>query len=504
MPGIEVTNVGPVQEFAYGMEQPGLHLLKGEHGAGKTTILRTVQLAAGEKPEVKPAKSDGTKRGEATIAGKTLKISRTTREEGELEVEGMGDLNLATLHNPGHKTAATRDKYRIATLVRLAGGTATLDDFRALLDYDDWKRCVDEDLLPDDADPVEMAAKVKRQIDIAAKGLEDFVAGVESNALALESTALQLVDEAAAGGGIAGQPATLGERQAAHEAAIAERQRLANQQRDAEASEARAKEARERIEQARKEYDGPTGEAAEVAAAAAHERAKQARADVAEIEAALNAAQKELAEADATVDRTAAEFKAALQHEETIASWEETLAADAVEAVPADAIVAAAEAVTAAAASIAMANAEATATAKRAEAAELTEKAADAAKRAKQYRKAAAATSGILSEAIKTIPGCPLYVQTNDDGETRLVIDTDRNSDKPEAFDDLSDGERWKVIVPLCCGPGRLVVLPQAAYGELAPSTRQMLHELAVERGAYILTAQCDDGELRGEIYAGE
>jgi hypothetical protein len=502
MPAIEVANIGPVEEFAYDMAEPGLHRLLGKHGAGKTTILRTVQLAAGEKPDVKPGKSDGVARGEATIAGKTLKISRTTREEGELEVEGMGDLNLATLHNPGHKTAATRDKYRIATLVRLAGGVATLDEFRALLP-DDWADVIDEGLLPEDADPVELAAKIKRQIDAAAKGCEDYAAGVEANVAALRATADNLIAEAEAAGGTVGEAGNLGERQAAHEAAIAERQRLANQQRDAERCKASADQARERIEQARQEYDGPTSEAAEIAAGVAQARAKQARDDVAEIVAALEAAKAEAAKAEAEVDKTAAEFKAALNHEETLTKWEEQLTADAVAPVTPEEMAAAEAAVAAAVVAIATHNAETSAAKNRDDANELTDKAKEAAKRGKKLRKAAAATSGVLSAAIATIPDCPLFVVTDDDGDTRLVIDTDRG-DTPEAFDELSDGERWRVIVPLCCGPGRLVVLPQAAYGELAPSTRSMIHNLAVERGAYILTAQCDDGPLRGERYADE
>jgi tetratricopeptide (TPR) repeat protein len=504
MPEISIKDMGPVVEFEYDMAEPGLHVLKGSHGAGKTTILRTVQMAAGEKPEVKPGKADGSKRGEATIAGKTLKISRKTREEGELEVEGMGDLNIATLHNPGHKTAATRDKYRIATLVRLAGGTAALDAFRALLTPEQWAEIVDEDMLPEDADPVEMAAKIKRQIDAAAKGIEDFASGAESGAAALKETAANLIAEAVAAGGVPNEAGNLGERQRAHEAAIAERQRLANQQRDAERCKESAKQARERIEQARKEYDGPTSEAAEVASATVHKQLAEHRDAVEEYRKALELAEKRLEALNSEVDVKAAEFKAALNHEETLTKWEEQLAADAVAPVPVTDMDAAEAAVMAAAVAVTMHNAETAAATHRDNADGLIEKAKSAKKKAEKLREAAAATSGVLSQAIATIPDCPLFVTSDDDGETRLVIKTDRNADKPEPFDELSDGERWKVIVPLCCGAGRLVVLPQAAYGELAPSTRAMLHALAAERGAYILSAQCDDGELRGERYAGE
>lgn len=502
MPEIEVANIGPVVEFEYDMKQPGLHELKGGHGAGKTTILRTVQLAAGEKPEVKPGKADGQKRGEATIAGKTLKISRTTREEGELEVEGMGDLDLSTLHNPGHKTAVTRDKYRIATLVRLAGGTATLDDFRAILG-DDWADVVDEDLLPDDADPVEMSAKVKKQIDNVALDLEKFVAGVDAEAKALESTASKLIADAVEAGGTAGAVMSLGERHEAHEAAIEARQRLEAQQRDAERSHESSEQARERIEQARTEYDGPTAEAAEVASNAAHKAAAAARQTVTDLETQLTAARDNSTKADAEVDKKRAAFEAATHHEDTLSAWEETVNADSVAFVSKDEFAAATTAVDVAAASVAMKIAEDAAHVHRDDVEALEGKRKEAEKQAKKLRKAAAATSAVLSDAIATIPDCPLFVQTNDDGETRLVIDTDRG-DAPEAFDELSDGERWKVIVPLCCGPDRLVVLPQAAYGELAPSTRQQIHDLAVERGAYILTAQVDDGELRGVPFGSE
>lgn len=88
----------------------------------------------------------------------------------------------------------------------------------------------------------------------------------------------------------------------------------------------------------------------------------------------------------------------------------------------------------------------------------------------------------------------------SDDGDPRLVLATDRSEN--EAFDELSDGERWPVILAVAAASNRLIVLPQSAFGELAPSTREALDAMAAERDCYVLTAIADDCDLHGERYA--
>lgn len=120
--------------------------------------------------------------------------------------------------------------------------------------------------------------------------------------------------------------------------------------------------------------------------------------------------------------------------------------------------------------------------------------------KARKLRGAAHDTQDVLTEAIAKIPNCPLKVLIDDDGDARLVIKTDRSEQEP--FDELSDGQRWNAILPLCFQNNRLIVLSQAAFGEIQPKNVKLLDELARTHGAYILTAQVDDGQLRGESWS--
>jgi hypothetical protein len=83
MTSIQINDIGAVTEFGMDMNEPGLYVLRGKQGAGKTTVLRTVQLVTDGRTDVTPTKRDGSKRGEATVAGKTLRIAKQIREEGE-------------------------------------------------------------------------------------------------------------------------------------------------------------------------------------------------------------------------------------------------------------------------------------------------------------------------------------------------------------------------------------------------------------------------------------
>ena len=114
---------------------------------------------------------------------------------------------------------------------------------------------------------------------------------------------------------------------------------------------------------------------------------------------------------------------------------------------------------------------------------------------ARRLRDAARDTAQVLTDAIKTIPNCPLRVRLNDDGDPRLVIATDRSDAEP--FEELSDGERWLEVVKIAAASNRLIVLPQAAFGELSESSRGTLDRLAREQNCYILTAVASDCELQ-------
>ena len=489
MKSIHVNDIGPVTEFEYGMEAPGVHVLRGRQGAGKTTILRTVQLATDGRTDIKPTKRDGTRNGTAVVAGKTLRISKKVMEDGEISVDGLGDLNISDLHSPKFMDAVTRDKHRIKTLIRLAGVAADATVFHDLLGGPErFADIVDDDAIQTD-DMVELAARIKRAIEKAAQHFESQAQRAESDALACMKSCEGINLKA---------PHDEGELQEALSAAIESRAAIEQKRKS-------ASEARERAAKAKAQLDampkGATVESCEASLADMIQQRDRAAKHVLSLESQLIQARADLTTADGRVESARSTMSAVKSREAMAAGWRADIdAADYIDC-PSDqdlnAAIAAVDRAT-------DAQTNGTRIRMALESQERAKKYAGDARihkdEAESLRKAASMTNEVLSIAVESIPDCPLTIKTNDDGDTRLVVKTDRSDAEP--FDDLSDGERWPIILRIAAGKNRLIVLPQAAFGELSPETRAQLDTLARENDCYILTAQSDDGELRGEPYS--
>lgn len=507
MPEIEVKNLGPIEEFRYEMSEPGLHLLVGPQGSGKSTTLRTVELATQGETSLKPTKRDGSKNGEATVCGKTLKISRTTREEGELTVEGLGDLDLTSLHWPKFATPAIRDKTRIATLCRLSGLKGGVDDFKAIVPEAEWNQLVGPKVTITD-DIVELASRVKRAVDAGAAAVEKDAEAQEAS-VAFHRKMYEGVDLT-----LTCDEATLSEE---YTKAVGDHQRLLGEVKATETAKANLEASRRALEampvvdlvgitaaaeQDIADAETVEGEAAQLLAWEIGE----VRSLEQQLEAAkgkLAAQEKELVKARAALktarDSAAQQIEAARKAVEQRTHLEEAI----VSAVPPEhsqeEVAQAAWRVQAASAAIDTGRTVRAAIAAKAKAGEHEENAKTLTKKAESLRTCAKKVMSVLGDSIAKIPNCPLKVLVNDDGETRLVIESDRSDH--EYFDELSDGERWKVIVPLCLKENRLLTLPQAAFGEMAPSTAAALDEMIRSQGAYVLTAVAADTKLQGMSY---
>ena len=479
---IAVRDIGPVTEFEYKMTGPGLHVLRGKQGAGKTTILRTVQLATDGRTDIKPTKRDATRRGEATVAGKVLRIAKRVQEEGEITVDGLGDLDIAALHSPKFKTPVIRDRHRINVLLRLVGVAADASLFHdAVGGPDAFRKIVStHDLETDDL--VEMAARIKRAVERRAQEHER----EKESRLADARAAVQLVE------GV-DLSAPHDESALSAEMASSSEHRAALIQRDIDVTEVLMA-----AEKAQAELDaverGP--DVAEMEKAVATWRKR-----VVDREEALLAAEAEVSSAKAAHAHAVYALESARRETETLAKWEATIKAGADVQAPTEQELAYAKNRWETAQEAVMCGVkvrEALAAQKRAEASSAQAK--EAGQRAERMREAAReAGRDVLSDAVASVPDCPLSIVPDLNGDPRLVIATDRSSEEP--FEDLSDGERWPVILGIAASRNRLIVLPQAAYGELSPATRHQLHELAVEHECYLLTAEADDGDLRGEAY---
>lgn len=483
-----VQDVGPVTEMR-GELHHGLNVLRGAHGSGKTSILRTLQLLADGRTDVKPTKRDKTPSGRASFAGKTITISRQTRSEGSLAdgIEGLGDLDLGVLHSPKFQDAATRDRHRIAALVRLAGAEADVKMFEGLL-----PNFYEVAAAPETDDLVEMAASLKRQIEKAATYQEGEAAKADAQARVSLASAGTLAERRET---ILSEDAA----KARYDEAIGRRIEARERAKQAQAAQQRLATARAQFATL-SERATPVEAAAEALRAAA-EAEEACRLSVQDLRAQLEAAETALHESIIATNGARQSHDSAIRERDLLAAAKaEMESATTIDAPTAEELAAIEAEIAAAHEAVILVGKvrEARAHKERAEAF-----AADAKRYtdlAETYRAAAGKVFAVLSDAIAGIPDCPLHVYTDDDGATRLCIETDRDPHEP--FDDLSDGERWRVILPLCLAPGRLVVLPQAAFGELADSSREIIDRVARERAACVLTAQADDGALRIESWS--
>lgn len=490
-PTISVRNIGPVKEFEATLATPGVHVIRGKQGAGKSTILRTVKFAVDGDCDPKPTNHDDAPAGEACVAGKTLRVMKTVREEGDLGVDGVGELNISDIHTPRFIDPKTRDRHRISGLIRLAGVEARPEMFHSLFGGADRFDAV----VPADAvkttDLVEMAGAVKRAADRAANSEEK----AERTAKARMGAAQQLAE------GI--DTSRLHDEQKLQDqlaAAIEMHSRLSQQRSSALEVIRRAMQSKRQIAEAGGSVDVSAAEAAHVAAIG---RVQDARSQVEAAERALEIAKAEFRERSNEAEAAAQAMVAARRHRDSLAAWQADVDAAAKIECPTEQEVAEAQqAVSAAKAAQAVGLSVRQAIRALDEVRKHDGDAKAHATAAQRLRDAAAGTMEVLSGAVASIPACPLKVKYDDDGNPRLVITTDRS--EREYFDELSDGERWSVILTLAAATNRLIVLPQSAWGELADSTRDMIDRLARERGCYVLTAQADDGDLRCEAWKTE
>lgn len=499
---IRVNDIGPVVEFEYALDGYGLHVLRGRNGAGKTTITRAVELAVDGRTDTRLSHRDGTRRGEAYVAGQTIRISKQTRVEGELSlVAGLGDLSIADLHTPKFLKPTTRDEHRIKTLVRLTGVSADARLFEPLLG-ERFYEVVQVDSLKTD-DLLDMACRVKRAIESEACRVEKRKETELANARA-QSQIAESIDTSL--------PHSEEQLQSDLEAAIrghaqakAALDGLLRRQREASETAGRAEDARARLEGI---GGGITVTEAQDNLTAAETNVAAVTEQVARIRQKLLEAESVLREVTAARDTASSVLQSARREQALHAELHAAIeAAKSIEPPSANELLAAEAAVSEATEDVAYSKDSVTIGVKVRTALEAKTKAEfymdranELGTEAKRLRNAARDTFDVLSNTIQSIRDCPLRVKLDDDMSARLVIATDRS--EIEYFDELSDGEKWAVVVGIAAKENRLIVLPQSAFGELAPSLRIRIHELAMENSCYILTALAEDCELHGAVYS--
>jgi energy-coupling factor transporter ATP-binding protein EcfA2 len=473
---ISAENLGPISALNFSLDSPGVTVLVAPNGSGKTILLEAVQAAA--RGEGKLPLRDRTRRGMVSAFGAQITIGGTCRHTGEFEVTHLeGRFDLAGLVDPRIKTPSAADKARIKALVSLTGAEANVNLFRTHPAFDDFDTVVTEGSIVTD-DLVEMAAKIKADYDAAALVRErtaDREGGMAS-ALIPPST-LDLDEE--------DDPAVL---QAAYNEARDEVTRLEQQAKLANEGRQRVMAANDSLKSLGADELTTERQTLVEAMNLAVKLKDQHIASIAELRLQIAELERRNVDHVATIDAgtkrlTTIDRQLALVAEATKALGE------AVVEFPDDD-------------DIADCAAELSRCEKALEQGVLIRAAkADAAKgqahrlasklareKADKYRDAGKATDEVLSSCIK----CPQLRVESDGKSARLVTDiTDRG--KSIAFHDLSDGEKWTIAIDIGAdqvGAGGLLVISQIGWEGIDGANRLEIHQHAVNRGVYILTAE--------------
>lgn len=491
---IEIENIGPVERLAIPVpEDGGLVILAGRNGAGKSNTLAAVESLATGKGKV--SVRDGALRGQVSGLGVTITASRSTRRIGELEVESLeGKLSIAELVDPGLKDPGAADAKRIKALVSLTGSDATANEFHKLLGGKDRFEEIVSPSSIDGTDWVQMADKIKRDIEKEARKEEDRAEYAEGKARGLADLGETIEGEIESPDAL--QTDLIEAAQAL--SVLQERKRSEQQERE------RASKARARIERL------SDGLAERIDMLTANETATAERYDslvhqeevmqhqIDELTSRLRLVKEEKSTAWDRLTDTRERLSEAKEAEQEIAELQSSLE---VAMTPVDdADIAAEEQKVASIKERIERAAVAKEKADKIQAAnEIRKQAAEHRRKAIELRNAAKETDSVLSELVAK--SCDVLRVEHG----RLVLETVRGT---TYFSELSHGERWKLAIDISVrqlGQHGIIVLPQEAYEGLDQFARAMIHEHAKLRRVLILTAECStDSEINAHEFEPE
>lgn len=475
MTTISAVNLGPISNLQFALDQPGVTVLVAPNGSGKSILLDAVQAAA--RGEGKLPLRDRTKRGSVEAFGATITIGGTCRHTGQFEVTNLeGRFDLALLVDPRLKSPSAADKARVKALVSLTGVQAKPELFRDHEAFADFDTVVTREALATE-DIVEMAARIKDCFDAAALVKERLAQREYGQATALlPSATLDLEQESDAG--------TLQQR---YDIARDNVTRLKELRRAAMESDAQMQQAEATLRELGEDSLVSDRGTIEQAMATTADSLKSMRSELQDLitrvevlKSSISAQNNEMARLEyqlGTIDKQIAIVNRAKQ---------QCTSARIVGPEPSE-IEAAEQQMAAAAAAIetGLQIRQARENARRV--AYHRTSAQQAENDANRYRDAGKAVDEVLSNCIR----CKQLRVESDGKAARLVTDTARG--ESIAFHELSEGERWALAIDIGAeqvGRGGLLVISQVGWEGIDGANRQKIHDQAVHRGVYILTAE--------------
>jgi hypothetical protein len=169
-----IENVGPNERLAIPyLADGGVIVLRGDNDRGKTEALTAIRRVAGA--DEKLTRRDGfTGKGCVEGFGMKVTVSTNCRQSGECEVTSLeGRLDVSDLIEPREKSVEAADRKRIKALLSISGAKASVNSFASLVgtQKDLEAVCQPESLTIDDL--VDMAGRIKRDLERAARAEED-------------------------------------------------------------------------------------------------------------------------------------------------------------------------------------------------------------------------------------------------------------------------------------------------------------------------------------------
>lgn len=190
---ITLENIGAIEKLEFPVSpEGGVVVFKGRNGSGKSTGIDAVSCLLRGTTAGMPSLRDGAKRGRVEGFGAAINLSISSRRSSgspELVVDNIeGKFSISELVNPRAKTPEAADKERLKALITLTGKQADQNTFIALFQNEDEFRSIVSTSSLETTDPVEMARRIKADLDREARKYEEMSQQQQAKYEALKGT----------------------------------------------------------------------------------------------------------------------------------------------------------------------------------------------------------------------------------------------------------------------------------------------------------------------------
>lgn len=131
---VTVRNVGGVREATFVL-QPGVNVLRGRNGSGKTSVMNAVARAYGARVPLEPR--DGSGHGSVEVPGAKIAVKRVVKKTGEAELSLADPGPLAQLIDPQIDDPEKASAARLRALLEMTPLPVTEEHIRALAGDDE-------------------------------------------------------------------------------------------------------------------------------------------------------------------------------------------------------------------------------------------------------------------------------------------------------------------------------------------------------------------------------